>query len=196
MSMALPVCLFHSTCRLKRLPPMSWAYVTDLPPPETTPSVTLSSVSGFQSLRRPLDEEAARFRRGVAQRLCALLIPVLPEGAALVARGSGIAHQHVDPLEGHVELVGRRSARSPAPGSAHVHLAEERLHPAARQHRDPGIELGRNQVLPRSRNLLGDRFFEGNKNRDDQGATRLQELSAGSRCVHDFLLTPCSVARA
>src|SRR3954464_7675692 len=80
MFMALPVCLFHSTWRLKRLPPINCAYETDLPPPDTTPSATASSASGtpsrfdasWMSTRRA---SAAALRKGRAP--CE--IPVLPE---------------------------------------------------------------------------------------------------------------------
>src|SRR6185369_1469222 len=80
MSMALPVCLFHSTCRLNRLPPMSCAYVTDLPPPDTTPSATVRSDSGTASR---FDASSTRTRRASAAALrkgrAPSWIPVLPE---------------------------------------------------------------------------------------------------------------------
>src|SRR5262249_31588569 len=80
MSMALPVFSFHSTRLLKRLPPMSCAYVTDLPPPDTAPSVITRSDSGtprrfdasWTSRRRA---SAAALRKGRAPSW----IPVLPE---------------------------------------------------------------------------------------------------------------------
>src|SRR5262245_29908040 len=80
MSMALPVCLFHSTCWLKRLPPISWPYVPDLPAPETTPSATVSWVSGIPSSftarsTRRRRASAAALRKGRAPSE----IPVLPE---------------------------------------------------------------------------------------------------------------------
>jgi hypothetical protein len=66
-------------------------------------------------------------------------------GAALVARGRGIAHQHLDLVESDIELLGHDLRDRDVEPLAHVHLAEEGVHPTVGQHRDPRVELGGNK---------------------------------------------------
>jgi len=75
--------------------------------------------------RGHLDEHAARFGRGHAHLLAAELDAGGAGGAALVHAGGGVAHDHGDGLERHVEFLRHHLPDGDEQALAHVHLAEE-----------------------------------------------------------------------
>ena len=147
-----------------------------------------------EALRTAFQQKAPRFRRGAAQQSPAIRYASAARGATLVARGAGVAHQHVHLVAGDIELVGHDLRDRDLEALPHVHLAEEGLHAAVGQHRHPGIELGRHQRrLARGdlRRRLGERW-RGERN--DQRSGGLQEFAA-SQSRHDVLLAMLVCAR-
>ena len=101
--------------------------------------------------RGHLDQDAARFGRGHAHLLAAELDAGGAGGAALVHAGGGVAHDHLDGLERHVEFFRHHLPDGDEQALAHVHLAEEGGDGAVGIDRDIGGELvGRQRRLGRA----------------------------------------------
>ena len=77
-----------------------------------------------QLVCRHVDQYASRFGGGDTHLPAALLDAGRAGGAALVHGDRGVAHEHLDRLERHVELLGDHLADGDENTLAHVHLAE------------------------------------------------------------------------
>ena len=107
--------------------------------------------------RRHLHEHAARLGGRHAHLLAAHLDAGRARGAALVHAGGGIAHDHGDGLERHVELFRHHLADGDEQALAHVHLAEEGGNGAVGIDGDVGGELiGRERRLGALRECFAD----------------------------------------
>src|SRR5262249_46137197 len=134
-----------------------------------------------EMLRCALDEQAARFGGGVPGRHPAALDAGAARAAALIAGERGVAHDHGHALERDVELVGDDLADRDVDALAHVHLAEEGGDPTVGTDRDPGVEL-----IRRERRFRGvapglTDHTTGDREADDEGAARLQEIASRDR---------------
>ena len=87
---------------------------------------------------RQLDQHAPRFGCGHAHLLAAVLDAGRAGGAALVHARFGVAHEHADALERHVELFRHDLADRGIETLRHVGLAEEGGDRAVGIHRDVG----------------------------------------------------------
>jgi hypothetical protein len=136
-----------------------------------------------QLLGRHLDQHAARFGRRHAHLLPAALDTRGSRGAALVHAGGGVAHDHGDGLERHVELFRHHLADGDEQALAHIHLAEESGNAAVGINGDVRGELvGRERrlralckcIANAEHGIVSDRHAD----RDHQRATGLEQRAA------------------
>ena len=93
-----------------------------------------------EALRSTLDESCARARRRTAQFRAALRDGQVGAGQPLVRRGAGVAHHHLDFVEGNVEFVSGDLRQRGARAGAQIHLAAVHRHPAITADGEPGVE--------------------------------------------------------
>jgi hypothetical protein len=103
-----------------------------------------------QLLGSHVQQNSARLRRRIAQRLGPRLNTQCTRCTALVERGGGIAHMDGDLLKGHVQLLGHDLADGDFQALAKIDLAVEGGDFAVRCNGNPGVQL-----------LGGQRWFGG-----------------------------------
>jgi len=126
-------------------------------------------------LRGALAKHAARFRRCPTQKTRAVRHARAAGRSTLIARGSRVAHHYLDLVGAEVHLFRDDLRHGDIEALPHVHLAEEGLHGAVRQHGYPRIKLAGHQ-----RGLAGrlrERFDRGCEG-DDQPAGGFQKFAS------------------
>ena len=126
-------------------------------------------------LRRALHQRPAGARRGAPQLRAALENRQICRGEPLVGRGRGVAHHHLDPLEGDVELLGRELRQRGAGPGAEVDLAAVHGDAVFRADGQPGVDRLFRDRLRRAQRLGAGRAEHGKA--DDERAARLEEFT-------------------
>ncbi len=119
-------------------------------------------------LRRHVDERAPRLSSRHAHLLATGLDAGRARSATLVYAGGGVAHDHRDGFEGHVELLRNHLANRDEQALPHVHLAEERGDAAVSIDGDVGGELIGHQRRARA---LGERRIDAEHRLQADGHT-------------------------
>ncbi len=140
---------------------------------------------GTASFRRGhLQELLARRRRGLPQLRTGAFNGPAAGRDALIDGFCGVAHFHVDGLEGHVQLFGDDLRKRGFDARTQIHFAREHSHFAIASNGDPGVQrAGLRLVVERTRRArrhLRHDLAEGIEKveADHQGARPLEDLPA------------------
>ena len=151
------------------------------------PSATVSCRPPTPSLwRGELEQDLARLGAGEAQRRAALLDRLAARGLPSFGVRAGVAGDHVDARERHVELFGRDLRERGEDALPELDLAGEHRDRAVGVDAEPGIEHAvAVEAAGQPRRLLRERRAAIEvKASDDAAERRLGEIAAGEGDVH------------
>src|SRR5207249_5056010 len=114
-----------------------------------------------------------------AQRGAALLHRKAPGGLTLVRSSCGVAVDHLDALEVHVQLVGGDLRQGGADTLAQLDLAGEDRHGAVGLDAQPGVEHAVRLEAARQ-SVLAQSQSRSERESDDESSAHLQEVTAGN----------------